>query len=150
LFAIGLSIFLLSCSNPKGTLQIDIEDEYVNQQVLLRAPRFGNTLKTEDPIFLDLLSQSSNKIVFPNNYNLRIFAKINEGWREIKAIPTVRFPKGDIILSPSIKTVESFAVFPDLVDYNQRYQLRIYVIGDMETNEDIKEVAAYIDITLNP
>jgi hypothetical protein len=142
--------FLLSCSSPKDNVQTDIEHEYINQQILLKAPNFGNTFKTEDPIFLDILSQSSNEIVFPNNYNLKIFAKTNEGWIEIKEIPTTRFPEGDTILSPTAQIRESFAVTPDLVDYSKRYQLRIYVIGDMETNEGIKKVAAYIDLTLNP
>jgi len=48
------------------------------------------------------------------------------------------------------KTIEHLDVSPDLVDYSQRYQLRIYVIGEMKTNESVKKVAASFDVTLNP
>jgi hypothetical protein len=94
--------------------------------------------------------QADNEIVFPNDYNLRIFKKTNEGWIEIKEIPTTRLPEGDIVLSRPTKTLESLSVAPDLVDYNQSYHLRIYVIGDMNTNEVIKKVAAYTDVVLHP
>lgn len=53
-------------------------------------------------------------------------------------------------MSRSTKTLEMISVSPDLVDYSHRYYLRIYVIGDMETNQGVKRVAAYTDITLHP
>jgi hypothetical protein len=141
---------LLSCSNSKNERLIDIEDEYVNKQILLRAPTFFNTFKTADPIVLDLISSSNNTIVFPNNYNLRIFKRTNKGWVEIKEIPTVRFPDGEIVLSPTMKTIQHLDVAPDLIGYNQSYQLRIYAIGDMKTNSGTKKVAASFEAVLNP
>ena len=143
-------LFLVSCSNPQNDTLIDIQDDYLNQQVILRAPTFFNTFKTANPIVLDLISNSSNDIVFPNDYNLRIFKRTNEGWIEIKEIPTVRLPKRDIVLSPTTKAVEHLDVIPNLIDYSQSYQLRIYAIGDMKTNEGIKKVAASFDVTLSP
>jgi hypothetical protein len=143
-------VFLASCSNPKNDILIDIQDDYLNRQLLLRAPTFFNTFKTADPIVLDLISSSSNDIVFPNDCNLRIFKRTNEGWIEIKEIPTVRLPEGEIVLSPMTKVVEHLDIAPSLIDYTQSYQLRIYAMGDMKTNEGIKKVAASFDVTLNP
>jgi len=141
---------LVSCSNPKNDILIDIQNDYLDQQVVLRAPTFFNTFTTADPIVLDLISNSNDEIVFPNNYDLRIFKRTNEGWIEIKEIPTVRLPEGGVVFSPMTKTIEHLDVSPDLVDYSQRYQLRIYVIGEMKTNESVKKVAASFDVTLNP
>jgi hypothetical protein len=98
---------------------------------------------------LEINSFSSNEIVFPNDYNLRIFQRKDRDWIEIPETPTTRLPTGDIVLSPK-KVRETTYVMPNLRDYTKRYQLRIYVIGDMKTDEGIKQVAAYVDLELSP
>jgi len=100
--------------------------------------------------YIELRLHSSNEIAFPNDYNLKIFERINGVWIEIPEIPATRFPTGDVVLSPTTKLRESTFVDPDLKDHTRRYQLRIYVIGDMNTEEGIKNVAAYVDIELHP
>jgi hypothetical protein len=141
---------LPSCSGSNSNSPIDIEESYVNQQILLSAPEFFNTYKTIDAIYLELRSNSNNEIVFPNDYNLRIFEGKNGDWIELSEIPTTRLPEGDVVFSPNKKLRETTFVDPALTDYTRRYQLRIYVIGDMKTEEGIKPVAAYLDIELHP
>ncbi len=142
---------LASCSNPDDKPPINIEKSYVNQQIALGAPGgLFNTFNATDPIYLEIQLSSKNEIVFPNNYNLKIFERKAGDWIEIFEKPTTRLPAGDVVLSTNAKFKETTFVTPVLTDYTRRYQLRIYVIGEMKTDEGIKQVAAYIDLELHP
>lgn len=145
-------VVLVSCTSLNNKPPLTFDDGYLNQQILLRAPNNFNTFKTADPILLELKYNSNNEIVLPNDYNLRIFERTSESWVEIKEKPIERLPAGDIILSPTklMPAVEVIFLSPDLDNPEKRDQLRIYVTGDMITNEGIKKVAAYADITLYP
>jgi hypothetical protein len=129
---------------------IEIDDGYVNKQILIRAPENFNSFKTNDPIVLEILNYSDSEIRFPNNYNLRIINHTDNGWVEIKEILTTRLPEEDIVFSPATSSIEDLAVFPDLVDYSRNYKLRIYVIGELKTDKGMKKVAAYVDVQLRP
>jgi hypothetical protein len=109
-----------------------------------------NTFETVNPVVLLIQSSSNNKIVFPNNFNVRIFQKEDDYWTEIKEKATDRLPKDDIVFSPETEFRKIFAVFPDLGDYTHNVQLRIYVIGDMQSEQGTIKVAAYTDVTLHP
>ena len=88
--------------------------------------------------------------MFKNNFGVRIFQKTDSGWKEIKEKITTRLPEEDVIFSPEKGMVKIFTVFPELDDYTQIVQLRIYVIGEMQTDQDITKVAAYVDVMLHP
>jgi hypothetical protein len=142
----------MSCSELTPAPPIDIEKEYLNQQILLRAPNFSNSFNTLDRISLELKYNSNREIVFPNNFNLKMFIQTNEGWMEINERPIVRLPPGDVVFSPSkmMPAVQVIYFSPELPSSNQKYKLRIYVIGSMkEMGESIK-VAAFTDIELHP
>lgn len=147
-----LQILLASCSSLDSTPPVSFEEGYVNQQILLRAPDFSNTFRTTDVISLELKYNSTNEITFPNNYNLRIFQRTNGEWIELYEKPTERLPAGDVVFSPTkeMPAVHVIYLYPDLQEPSPKYQLRIYVIGEMRTKEGIKKVAAYTDITLHP
>ena len=147
------AIALLSCStSPSKDTQpsVDIDERYLNNQVTVRAPEIFNSFRTNDPVILEILNYSDNEIRFSNDYSLRIFKKTDDGWVEIKEIPTTRLPEDDIIFSPNSSTIEDFAVFPDLKDYSQNYRLRIYIIGDMQTEQGHQKVSAYTEVQLQP
>lgn len=144
--------FLISCSRFESSPPISIDDGFINQQILLRAPDFSNSFKTTNPIILELKYNSNNEIVFPNNYNLRIFQRTDSEWIEIYEKPIERLPAGNVVFSPTkeMPAVEVIFLSPDLQKPGSKHQLRIYVIGDMKTNEGVKEVAAYTDVMLYP
>lgn len=129
-----------------------MDEEYVNKQILIRAPANFNTFKTTDSIDLELKYNSGNEITFPNDYNIRIFLRTSDGWDEIHEIPTIRLPEDDVVFSPDAKmtAVENIFISPDFPDYNLQYQLRVYVFGNMKTNDVDVEVAAYTDFTVYP
>jgi len=153
LIFIFLSITIFTTCNPKlKDDPIFIDKEYLNQQISLRALNYANSFTTKDSIILELKYQSNNEIIFPNNYNVRIFEYYDDVWNEIKEKPTERNPPGEIILSPEkeLPVVQIVAVFPDLPDYNRKYYLRIYILGKMKEMGDIKEVVAYTELILHP
>lgn len=143
-------VLLLSCTTVKGEPHLgDVEDSNINNQVRAKVADIMNPLKTTEPIFLEIQSHTPNTMVFKNNFSVRIF-KITDGeWEEIKEKPTTRLPEDDIVFSPDKKTVQIFAVHPDLDDYTHNVYLRFYMIGDMETDQGITKVAAYVDVALH-
>ena len=145
-------VLIISCSDSVSVPSIDIEKKYINRQILLRAPTFSNSFSTLDPINLELKYNTDSEIVFPNNYNLKIFMQTGQGWVEIKEKPIVRLPSGDVVFSPSkqMPAVEDIFFSPQLPSNNQKYQLRIYVIGNMTKNGERINVAAFTDIVLHP
>lgn len=145
-------LLLVSCTPSEESALVPIEESYVNTQILLRAPSYSNTFRTQDPINLELKYNTSYEITFPNNYNLRIFENNSGKWVEIKEKPTERYPLGDVVLSPDkeMPAVQVVVLFPDLPFLERGYSLRIYVIGDMKANGEIVEVAAYTDVMLRP
>ncbi|MBK9007550.1 MAG: hypothetical protein IPM31_11225 [Anaerolineae bacterium] len=152
LFLVAIQTLLSSCTNASNPPPLSFEDAYLNQQVLLRVSSYSNTYKTRDPINLELKYNSDQEIIFPYDYNLKIFERSDEMWVELKEKPTYRFPLSDIVLSPPIEmpAVQVVVFFPDLQNPFRKYYIRIYVIGNMKTNNGIKEVAAYTEITLQP
>jgi len=152
IFFASFFILLVGCDTNNLPAPIDIADEFTNQQVQIRVAPFGNTFKTTDPVFLELKYNSNNTIVFPNNYNLKIFERNDNQWLEIQEKPTIRLPEGDIVFAPNIQMpiAEAVVVYPDLSDLYRTYQLRIYVIGEMQTNNETQKVTAYVDFEVSP
>ena len=150
---LGLSMVACSVSESAGTKPpINFPSAYLNQQIELLVIPQWNTFKTTDSVGLKLLYKSENQITLPRNYNLRLFVQQTGGWIEIKEMPTERYPSGDIILSltmiPSSDDIVTF--IPMLPDVTKRYELGVYVFGDMATTDGIKKVGAYVTVVLNP
>jgi hypothetical protein len=147
-----VQVTLSSCSTTITNPPIPVEKDFTNKQILLRAPDYANTFKTTESLALELKYNSTNEIKFPRNYNLRIFEYSDGEWIEIMEKPTERFPDGDIIFSPDkyMPIVQVVGAFPDLPDINQKYKLRIYVTGEMKTEEGNQDVVAYVDVQLTP
>jgi hypothetical protein len=143
---------LPSCSTTNPSHPIHIEDGFLNKQIWLRAPSYANMFKTTESLALELKYNSTNEIVFPRNYNLKIFEYSDGDWIEIKEKPTQRFPDGDVIFSPDkyMPIVQIVSVFPNLPNVDREYKLRIYVTGEMKTDDGNKDVTAYVDVVLTP
>jgi hypothetical protein len=148
-----LLIGILVACNPSGINDpISFDQNLINQQILLRAPSFGNTFTTKDSVLLELKYNSVYEITFPKDFNIRIFQKTKKGWTEIYEIPTTRISPDEIVFSPQTNTmfVQPIYFHANLPDLQQKYLIRVYVFGQMKTQEENKEVAAYIDVSLHP
>jgi hypothetical protein len=130
---------------------VEFNPSYLNQQIKLIAYKQLNPFKTDVPVSLHLEYDTTNKIVFPPNYNLKIFIRQNGRWDMIQENPSTR-STSPVILSPdtylSYQQIVTFS--PDLGDLTKTYFMRAYVFGDMTTTEGNKQVAAFSDFLLSP
>jgi hypothetical protein len=143
-------VLLVACSSVEHNPPIDFEEAYINQQILLSTPAHFNAFNTKDPIYLEIRSTSNYEITLPNKLNVRVFQRKAGDWIEIGEWPTTRLPPGDVVFAPNKKLRQTITVAPALGNNTQRSNLRIYVSGDMHTDEGTKQVAAYVDVTLHP
>lgn len=143
---------MLACSDIKSEAPFTFDEEYINQQIKLLAPKQFNNFETTSSIVLEVQYHSKNEIVFPNNYNVRIFEQTDNGWVEVQEKPTLRLPEDDIIFSTEMGTTAKrlFTVDLELAEYAQTSLFRFYIFGDMKVDQGIKQVAAYVDIELSP
>ena len=95
-------LLLFSCTSVNSNIQppLDFEDEYLNKQVRLFPFSQEDTFKTTDLLDLSMVFGTDTEIVFPNNYNLRLFVLENETWNEINEKPRTRLPEGYFLFSP--------------------------------------------------
>jgi hypothetical protein len=147
-------LILISCSpsdiDPIDP-PIDFNQAYLNQQIKLVVVRELSALKTDQDVAVLLEYDTPNKVVFPSDYNLRIFIRHDSGWLETEEKPTIR-PDGQVVLSPHIPSSygQIVAFWPQLPDITKTYNIRIYVFGDMNMKEGTEKVAAYTDLILSP
>ncbi len=130
---------------------IDFDSAYMNHQIRLIVIKELSAFKTNSDVAVQLEYDTTNEIVFPSNYNLRLFIQQDGEWVEIREKPTIRV--GDpVILSPNIPSLYGQIVgfWPQLDDLTKTYYMRVYVFGDMKTPEDTKKVAAFADFILTP
>lgn len=142
---------LVSCVSSRQP-PVTLDEKYVNQQILLRAPLYANTYMTSNPIFLELKYNSNKTITIPTNYNVKAFEKSKDGWIEINEKPVESNLPDEIVLSPDIELplIQVVSFIPNLPDIYRKYKLRIYVFGEMKEEGEIVEVAAYTDVVLHP
>ena len=147
---IGLLIYHFQSSEPPQP-PIPFDSAYLNQQIRLIAPQGLNSYKIGDLVGILLEYDTSNKIVFPNNYNLRLFTLIDNQWIEIWEKPTERLPD-KIVLSPETSSSynQIIGFIPSINDRTKIYNIRLYIFGDMLTPDGVKKVAGFVDFILTP
>ncbi len=148
-----MCFMIVSCSMVNGQPDkppVEFDPAYVNQQIQLIAIKEMSAFQTKYPVAVLLQSNSRNEIVFPNNFNLRLFIQQDDGkWLEIKEKPTT-LPADPIIMSPTALYRHIVMFSPDLDDLTKTYRMRVYVFGEMKTQEGAKQVAAFVDFVLTP
>lgn len=151
-----ISILLAGCAtsnNLVNTDPIDFDANYLNQQIGLVAIKELSSFDTRNPITILLNYNTTNRIIFSENYDLRLFVFQYNEWTEISEIPMDRYPKGDIVLSPDDPSSYSQMVtfIPNIPDKEKKYHLRIYVFGELQTaGGETKTVSAFTDVLLTP
>jgi hypothetical protein len=139
---------LMACTPQEKSLPIEFDEDFLNQQITLKAPGFANTFSSGEDIYIEITNNSSTDVVFPNDYNIRIFSFSDNKWGEISEVSTMRLPEGNLTLSPNNNslTIHNTFVAPNLLDLNRQYKLRIYVFGNIDTTQ----VSAFTDVVLHP
>jgi hypothetical protein len=148
-----LLVFLLLVGCSTNIPPIDFDENYLNQQIQLIAIKELNSFETTDAVTVLLNYNTTDKIIFPENYNLRLFVLQNNEWIEIFEVPMDIYPKGDIILSPEDPSSYNRMVtfIPSIADKEKKQHLRIYVFGELQiVAGETKTVSAYTDVMLAP
>jgi hypothetical protein len=143
---------ITGCSPSKFNNPIPSKSEFTNNQIQLYSFDYFNTYKTSDAISAQIWNMTENSIEFPNDANIRIFEKTRKGWVEMIEKPVTRIPSGPFTINPvgESQSIRMIGIVPDISDINRKYDLRIYVSGLMQEDEETIEVFAYKDITLWP
>lgn len=138
-------------SQSPETPPIDFDSAYLNQQIKLTVVNELSAFRTDSVVALLLEYNTTNEIVFPSNYNLRLFIQQDGEWVEVKEKPTIR-PDEPVVLSPNIPTSYGHIVafWPQLDNLERKYDMRAYLFGDMKTAEGIQKVATFADFILRP
>lgn len=151
-----ISTLLVGCStnnNVPKTHPIDFDTSYLNQQIELIAIKELNSFDTRDAVTVLLNYNTTDRITFPEDYNLRLFLLQNNEWVEIFEVPMDIYPKGNIVLSPEDSSSYGHMVMfiPNIPDKEKKNYLRIYVFGELQTTiGETKPVSAFTDIKLVP
>jgi hypothetical protein len=150
----GFSFVIAGCSigfRTPSVAPIDVDSAYLNSQIRLIAVEQMWPLKTNDTLALLLESNTMNEIVFPGNYNLRIFYQENGTWVEILERPISR-DQDQFVLEPDdpLSRYEIVGFWPQYPDPSKTYFLRVYVFGDMTTPDGVKVVGAFVDLVVTP
>jgi len=155
-----VTIVLSSCSaltnsteQPSRSTPIINSDAEIGEFLEITAPNGWNLFKADDVISLEIRNISDHQISFGPDFGARIFVWSGKGWIEVEN--KERYQYELITLEPTenydpLKTAGTF-VLPDLPDYSVKSDIRIYLFGDMiENDKEVKKVASYIDLNLNP
>lgn len=130
---------------------IEFDQVNLNQQITLDVVEELNTFESGESIFVFVyfnVKDLNAEIVFPNHSNRKMFIKDGKDWVEVFEKPTTYLYE-NVILNRT-KCRNALVLDPKLPDLRKPYYLRVYVFGDMTTDEGTIQVAAYTDIMLTP
>ncbi len=147
---LATQLLLFGCqATPPAPIEFD--EQNLNHQIVLKLISPQNSYKTRDTLFINFTLHTQNTIIFPNNYNLRLFLNENGMWKEIDETPRIRLPEGDFVFeSLTAHQLPGFYVKPVLTDYDKKQIIRIYISGEMDDGASTTTVASFIDVTLRP
>lgn len=149
--AISCIIIVTSCSGKHETLPgTDIPLSDMNQQVEILPDTGGNpSAKNNDVIVVDVQNISSQRIIFPGDYGVKLFYKTDDEWVDVEN--RMLSPEHEMVLplATEFPPGGAFGVIPYIPELSQPVTLRIAVIGHLENNVQ-ETVGAYVDIPLEP
>jgi hypothetical protein len=130
---------------------MDFATENLNSKLQLSAPPDWNNYDANNSVSLLVQNISNDQVVFPKDFNIRIYTYTDEKWVEIRNISeyigddVVLFPRSDTSLGET-----GVGFFPYLFGYKTPIELRIFVFGQIYKNDKATNewIGAYIDVTL--
>jgi hypothetical protein len=155
-------LFLLTgCSITKPSKQEAAFKEFfpnieMNSKIRFWDPKIENEpFKIGDPVFLTLENLTTDKVVFPSDYGIKIYNFGDTGgWTEIPNTG-IYGPKGSPQVSPKetdMPGITAIPLLPALTSKGKPIVIRVVVVGtvyhdNVPTDE---QVGAYVDVTLQP
>jgi hypothetical protein len=128
----------------------------MNSKIRFWDPKTANELfKIGDSVDLTLENLTTDKIIFPSDYGIKIFTLNNSvNWTEISNRAHY-FPPGNPQVSPKgegMPGIIGIGCYPELTNEGKPIVIRVAVVGtvyhdNVPTNE---RVGAFVDVTLQP
>ena len=150
------TIILILCSCVRNSTisenyepTMDFPIEKLNSSFIITDPAINNnSYKNDDILLLDLENRSENAIIFPGDFNLRIYQKVGTKWIPVKN--NLANPQGDWYLpkNQDWKASEELGLIPDITGLEKPTTIRIFAFGKIESTQE--KVGAYIELTLYP
>jgi hypothetical protein len=128
---------------------LDFPIEKMNSSFIITDPAINNnSYKNDDILLLDLYNRSVNAIIFPGDFNLRIYQKVGTKWVPVKN--NLAFSQGDWFLptNQDWKAGIGLDLIPDISGLDKPTTIRIFAFGKTESTQE--KVGAFIELTLYP
>lgn len=156
-YAVVSALFITSClalSAPKGTPDVGVPEELLNQKIRLLAPEGLNTFEINSRIWVVVEVVGSEDILFPPDYGITPYWYDDGKWVQVMEVPAT-YADGDIILPPSqgnILLTGTASTVPILSETDEPAYLRVFVFGQVMRDGVVTDEVegAYIDIVLRP
>jgi len=128
---------------------MDVKEENWNTFIKLADdPALSNSFKNGQDLTLRVENLSTEPIVFPENFGLRVMTKDGQNWVDVQSnsynsglqyLPTeAAWPLGLLV-----------SALPYIPNLSSSINIRIVIVGHAEDN-DKELLGAYFDVTLNP
>lgn len=149
-----ITILASSCSSPPANSDdwlpnMEVPEKDFNTVVEIEnfsdPPRY---YKSGDMLAFVVRNRTSDNIVFENDFNVKIFKRINGGWEPVEN--KIIYPEGDEILrdEKTYHSVLTLFVVPIMEGITEETTVRIAIIGEVEGKSE--KVGAYIDVQYLP
>jgi hypothetical protein len=128
---------------------LDFPIEKMNSSFIITDPVINNnSYKNDDILLLDLENRSENAIIFPGDFNLRIYQKVGAKWVPVKN--NLAYPQGDWFLPTyqEWKAGKGLGLVPYIPGLEKPSTIRVFASGKTETIQE--KVGAFIELTLYP
>jgi hypothetical protein len=154
IFYILIFIILCSCNGQGTNLEtfspsLPLALEKLNTSFIIVDPEaYMNSHKNNDIQMLELENRSTDTIIFPGDYHLKIYQKKGSNWVEVAN--NIAYPQSDWVLPSKNDWKAGLAL--DIVPYIEELlkptTIRVFAFGTTEKTGET--VGAYIDLPLTP
>ena len=154
-----LFIVLASCApkpNDSSTSQISMPDIGIpvsenGKFILLETPEGWNSFSQAEPIVLRVKNVSDEALKFQPDFGARMFILRDNGWVELE--DTINDTLMDsLVLEPNHNNdpfnSEALPLFPKLENYKGDVTVRVIVVGQVVSSDEMQQRTAFIDVTL--
>ena len=149
-----------ACVSRHGTKDTNSSSDFLavkdlNESLRLTYVDYINEGHIKSRVFLEVRNYSNKSIWFPDDWGVKIYKEEKSDWVEIPNSITY-IQSEDLILAPygdkELRDIGAPGVDPEISNNGLPISIRVVVIGNTMKGDEIsdEQVAAYVDITLQP
>ena len=148
LIAVSFCLILLlttGCASSKTIMEgVGVPVEDMNNELSISAPPASNTFAMGDLVTLEMVNNTDEPIIVTQETAVHLFARQAETWLTVANV-LESGPSNVTLLPKTVVDSRSMFFLPGVMEANP-VTIRVIVVGLMGE----REVAGYLDLTLNP